>query len=57
MATTELVTVATQIDPELHRRLERKCDESERSKAAEMRRALRAYLDADREPATSKAAA
>jgi plasmid stability protein len=57
MATTtpDLVTVQTRLDPDVHRRLERKSAEGERSIAAEMRLAIQAWVAGDREPVTTTA--
>jgi hypothetical protein len=56
-ATTDLVTVQTRLDPDTHRRLEQKSDEGERSVAAEMRLAIRAWVQPIEDRESSKAVA
>ena len=43
--TTELIPVGTRIEPELRRRLEEKRTAADRSEAAEIRQAIRAWVD------------
>lgn len=58
MATSEaLVKVATDIDAELNEQLEIKRKAADRSKAAEIRQAIRAWVGDDREPLEKASAA
>jgi hypothetical protein len=61
-ATTDLITVQTRLDPDVHQRLEEKSAQGERSVAAELRLAVRAWvgddngLDRESTPTTKAAA-
>lgn len=57
MATTpDLIPVATRIEPELRQRLTEKRTAADRSEAAEIRQAIKAWVDEDRKAATEAAA-
>lgn len=50
---TDLIPVATRIEPDLRRRLEEKRKLADRSEAAEIRQAIRAWVEPDEaEPAS-----
>jgi predicted transcriptional regulator len=53
----DLVTVQTRIEPDLHRRLEEKRGAVDRSLAAEIRQAIRAWVDDESEPRAAGTAA